>query len=546
MAMKRFYALGISILVMCTVAIPSWGQTVLLDENWDSGTIDGGKWSVNNPAGTVVQLEDLGGGDFAIYTQVDDELSQRLANFYSVDTFSRGNEIYCEFLAWYDPAASKKGWATGSNTPAIRAQVAGPWRQNNTGPNHYFDNQEACFSHFVQGQPNFGGGTSLYRIEEDGDYQAGARVALNYFNHILNASEKSKGLLHRVYLGDTQGARFQWSNDGGTTWYLEEDTRGTSGGTQAAGLLVGFGTNSRAVFIDDIRVVSGDGSPPIPIRPGTQAGVPLVDENWDSGIVDPTEWSVSLEFESLFEMEMEIGVQEFDPTGFPGNFAMSARGQNVSLRGSWHQTTFFHVLPFPRGQNVVCGFKFWRDAMDTGWGGTNCQSYHVGGPWHKDKSDLLFTPEAQIRYWIPWTPAGQGQEFATPGNPWTTSPKLTQGYHDAFCAATSREMCVTVEVLLGSTHGARIRWKSDGQFQTSFLTEYDTRGLPPDVGGNEPWNFSSPEAYVGFGTYSGRMFWDDISVVNDGSFGPASTPTIAPTPTETAVVAAVGNWENLE
>jgi len=545
MKSEKPFVLTLLTVLAITVCVPSWGQTVLLDENWDSGTIDGGKWTVSNLAGTIVQLEDLGGGDFAIYTQVDDELSQRLANFYSVDTFSRGNDIYCEFLAWYDPAASKKGWASGNNTPAIRAQVAGPWRQNTTGPNHYFDNQEACFSHFVQGQPNFGGGTSLYRVEEGGDYAAGPRVALNYFNHILHATEKSLGLLHRVYLDDTQGARFQWSNDGGTTWFLEEDTRGTSGGTQTSGLFVGFGTNSRAVFIDDIRVVSGDGSPAIPPRPGSQVGIPLLDQDWDTGVVDPLEWAVSLEFETQFEMEMDIGLQEFDPTGFPGNFSMSARGQNVSLRGSWHQTSFFHVLPFPRGDDLACTFKIWRDKEDRGWGGSPAQNYMVGGPWHKDKSDLIFTPEAQIRYWQQWTAVGNGQEYAEPGDPWTTSPVLSENYHNAFLAAVSRENCLTIEVALGNTHGGRIRWRADNQGITDYQTEYDNRGVPP-MGGEGPWTFSSPEAYFGGGTYSGRMFWDEILVVNDQSSGPTSTPTISPTSTPTAIVSGVENWEQLE
>jgi len=551
---KTFEVVFILMMIVTLLCSPSSGQTVLLEENWDSGTIDGGKWTVSNPAGTVVQLEDLGSGDFAIYTMVTDELAATQANFYSADTFSRGNDIYCEFLAWGNPDNAFDGWNTqfgavpGSGFPH-QSQIAGPWRQNDSDADHYLTNQEACISHYVfrlqnwddgnfpGGSPNKGIG--LYRYDED-EYNSGPAPSINYVINFQNAREKSKAILHRVYLDDTQGSRFQWSNDGGATWNLEVDSRGTSGGTQASGLHVGFGAYAVAVFIDDIRVVTGDGSPSIPILPGSQPGVPLLDENWDSGVFDPSEWAVSLEFESQFETGMTIGVEEFDPVGFPGNFSMHAKGQDMSLAGSAHHTAFFHALPFPRGENLVCEFTFWRDLNETGWAGSVCQSYGIHGPFHKNKHDLLFNPEAMIRYFIPWTPT-QGQEFAQPGDPWTTSPKLTQGYHNFFCNAASRELAVTVEVLLGNTNGARIRWNSPGQFQSAFLTEYDTRGVPPNIG-----HTSSTNPYIGFGTFSGKMFWDDILLTNDQSSGPTNTPTIAPTSTPTTIVAGVENWEDLE
>jgi len=544
MDFKRFSVFGLSVLLVCFVFVPSWAQTVLLEENWDSGTIDGAKWTTSNPAGTVVQLEDLGGGDFAIYTQVDDELQQRQANFYSVDTFSRGNDIYCEFLAWGDTNNSFRGWF--NQKFPLRAQVAGPWRQNNNAAQHYFKNVEACFTHWILGTRNWSGfgGDGYMRLDEGGQFNTGNPADIKYVVHFINATEKSKAVLHRVYLDDAQGARFQWSPDGGTTWNLINDSRGLAGGTQTSGLHVGFGTNSTAVFIDDIRVVSGDGSPAVPIQTNTIAGSPLLDEDWNSGSIDHDKWSVSLEFESLFESGMYIGLDEFDPAGFPGDFSMNAEGQTTSLVGSIHHTAFFAIPAFYRGGNLTCEFKIWRDTTRVGWGGTPNQSYMVGGPWKKNKHNLMLNnQEAMIRYWIPWTPAGQGQEFAQPNDQslWTISPKLSQGYHLAFDNSASRELCMTVQVILGDTHGARIRWNSPGQFQTSFLTEYDNRGVPPDVGSS-----SSNQVYAGWGSYSGRMFWDDILITNDQSSGPTHTPTIAPTPTETAFVGAVENWDQLE
>jgi len=529
---KSFFTFA---LLTCFLGDTSWAQTEVFFEDWDTGVVDSGKWKIYSHPGGDAQLYDMNGdgSDWAFYTStVSPEPGDRHMNaFYSVDTFDRGDNIYCEFIAWGD--LSLDGYQ--GNFPLV-AMIGGPWLQFDNPPQHSVWNQEAAVSLWIH-QP--------LRFSQN-EWDSGPALTLGYNTEWQVATSKDEAILHRVYLDDALGARFQWSVDGGASWTLEVDSRGIFGGTQLTGLFLGFSSAGSGVLIDDIRVVINDVNPPVPTPPDPNGPGPLLCEDWNTGVIDPGAWTATLQVEDTFNMGQSIGLEEFDPVGFPADYAMHAKGPDLTLTGSDHKTTFFSFFQYPRGDNVFCEFKIWGDETRPGWANSTMGAhYHIGGPWHYDRGSLLFSPEGMIRYWASYAegPPVLGQEFAQSGDPWTTSPKLSQAYHDAFLQSTSREQCMQIRVELGNANGASCEWKAEGIGITDYQVEYNTLGVPP----NAP-AVSHISAFVGFGTYSGCMFWDDISVLNNNSSIPCSGPVgPTPTPTHTPVPPlSVENWERLE
>ena len=224
MKIITFYSCPLLILLVFSTFGPSWSQTEVFFEDWNTGTIDAGEWTVFTAPGGEAQLSDLGGGDFAIYTRTTDAMEQHHNAFYSVDSYDRGQNIYCEFLAWGD--LSLDGWQ--NNFPAV-SMIGGPWqRAVGGGPmsQNVVQTQEAAFS-LWRNQP--------LRFSQN-EWDSGPPLSLLYNTTWDAATSKADAILHRVYLDDSLGARAQWSADGGATWTLEVDSRGTFGGTQTNNL----------------------------------------------------------------------------------------------------------------------------------------------------------------------------------------------------------------------------------------------------------------------------------------------------------------------
>jgi len=534
MKSKRFCVLTLSIVLAFCVCVPSWSQTEVLFEDWNAGTVDAGKWDVVDLSDGEAQLLDLGGGDWAFYTSATSGTFQERNAFFSVDSFDRGNNIYCEFIAWGN--LSLDGWQ--GNFPLV-ASIDGPWRQ--VGADEHsppsVPRVEAGVVEWINQPIRFG----------QGMWGMGPTLSSGYNSTWAGAIGKENAILHRVYLDDTLGARMQWSTDGGANWNLEVDSRGDFGGTQLTGIHVGFASFGAAVLIDDIRVVINDVNPPKPTPPDPNAPGPMLCEDWNSGVVDPGAWLVSLQLETMFESGQSVGLEEFDPVGFPGDFAMHTKGPDSSLTGSDSRTNIYTFHAYPRGENVYCEFKCWGDNDRRGWAGSTIGShYAINGPWHFGRGFLWHESEATIRYWNAYSagPPVAGQEFGQPGEAFNMgeSQVLSQAYHDAFVQATSREQCMQIRIELGSSNGASCEWRSPGIGITDYQFEINNLGVPPQ----NATGVSHPNNFIGFGTYSGLMFYDDIKVLNNNSTGPTHTPTIAPTPTATSIVSAVDNWEQLE
>jgi hypothetical protein len=213
------------------------------EEDWNTGTIDGSMWIVNNGQAeheSKCELEEIAPGDYAIYTEGPNITSgaDHSTNFYSATPFQRGDNLRCSFRIWCDP--SKTGnWVSGST---VYGQVAGPWHSSNSGPAIF--NPEAAIRYWNE-----------HRFAQPGDeWHLGGHPMSSAFNDALKATNsKQNSLMIRVWLGDEQGAMVEWSTNGGADWTEEIDTRGVSGGTNPQAYL-GWATYGCAVFIDDIVV----------------------------------------------------------------------------------------------------------------------------------------------------------------------------------------------------------------------------------------------------------------------------------------------------
>lgn len=246
---------------------PLWdGKPVYFTENWNSGVVDPKKWIVNAgqaALGSKCRLEQIGPGDWAIFTEGPREITDHTTYFYANRVFRRGGNLRCTFKTWIDPS-KKNNWVKGD--PAS-AQIGGPWHSSQSfqpltdaemtvlvarGLNELeiktivqpFANPEAMIRYW--NTPYFA---------QDGDaWPTGGDALSSQFIEAFEAStSKENAVTIRVWLGDQIGAKMEWSKDGGKTWIEEVDTRQGRGG-QHGRVYLGFATFGTAVFIDDIVV----------------------------------------------------------------------------------------------------------------------------------------------------------------------------------------------------------------------------------------------------------------------------------------------------
>ena len=479
--------MGLLLTLAWTSSIQS--QTTVLFEDWNDNTINPAIWDAFASSPNVAELELIDNGDYAFYTLNPELETSHNAWLYSDDSFTRGDNLRCTFLAWGDP--SKNGWQGGF--PNV-ASINGPWRQSNTGiaPG----NQEACISLWRNAPLLF----------SQNEWNAGHALSSAYNSAWLAATSKDNAILHRVTLGDTLGAAFDWSIDGGQTWHLERDTRETSGGNQSE-VYLGFATSGAAVFVDDILVETGPGGldPPVPTPTPFPDPGPLFYEDWVSGEMNPHFWLVNVQTHD------GQGTAELEEVS-PGDWAFYTLGPaaGTTIAGADHTTRIYSEWGFDRGDDLRVTFKAWGDPSKESWGGFFPHNSALLGPWHSDNSSLTYSnPEAMVRYW------GGQEEFAQPGDPWTMSPKMSSGWNSVFYTATSKSLAMIFRVWLGDVHGAKIEWSLDGE---TWIEEYDTRGTP-SIGE------SHATAYLGWGTLASAVFIDDIVVENNHRYLTEPTPT---------------------
>ena len=239
---KKYYSrLMLSIVALLMVSTARGQVEVLLEENWNSGTIDSAKWAVHNEPGVGdVTIVDLGGGDFAC------KISS--TNFgpylYSANNFPRGQRIRVQFLVWY---------ADYPNPFPGASAIYGPWHLAND--DHPRFTQEAAVGFWF----------NIFTWNENGEVNAGpgspSIPALT--QPYQDAFDKDHAVFLRATLDDSQGSILELSTNGGVTGEIVINTLGT-GLSMNQNNWIGWGTfandgtgEPKSIVVDDIRVERG-------------------------------------------------------------------------------------------------------------------------------------------------------------------------------------------------------------------------------------------------------------------------------------------------
>ena len=288
--MRKGLYLGWSMLLAWAVCCQVWGA-VLLHEDWNSGRIHTTRWE---SAGLPINasLVELGGGDWAL--RLEDMHGLYNNGIRSRAAFARGNNLRCTFRLWrrnqaFDwngicgPFVNRNYLATSQSQPSLAQIEAGLTRYVATAAN-----AGLCWGEGVETFLN-----------------SGPRVESAFVNAWTAATSKSAALWVRVWLGDTSGAKCEWSTGGaswqivgladgtpintiglaaGSDWkriYRGENAACKVGSKRLVWVFFGGGGN-RVTYVDDIEVVndaaawSPPPTPPPPPRPSDAIIVELL------------------------------------------------------------------------------------------------------------------------------------------------------------------------------------------------------------------------------------------------------------------------------
>jgi len=259
----------------------------------------------------------------------------------------------------------------------------------------------------------------------------------------------------------------------------------------------------------------------------------------------------------------------------PGEFAFHSRGPDTwwettgdvtngfAVQNRWHQYVLGEDM-FTRGNNLTCTWTFWGDPNDPAWApehfGPNGPIAWPGnsgvlGPFHRNSATNhsgLFYPTLEaglevggIVNWKfqtsgAWQTAIFDDEHGTFGvvaNSGAAPGTPTKVFHDVILAATSPANAIVARVILDDNDGAAFSYRSLAK-GPAFIEIFDNRGVGSDP---DPHN----DVWIGFASDLGALYVDNIIVEDDNNVrtGPAG-PT--PTPTNTAIVGDVENWDSYE
>jgi len=222
---------------------------ILLQENWNSGAI-GANWVVSEDEPGDIELEHLGGGDYALALRgIQDPHSTSTPSWFdnirSVASFSRSDKLNIEFLTWIKPG--------------INAQVGihGPFHRAASSPSYEWI--EAALDYLVNDIR-----TSEATYDGFNGIQSGKSQPM-FTSDLAATNSKANALLVRVTLDSVRGAKFEYSKNAGASPFVTiHDTLGNptyigQGGVKNTGsgspVWVGFGQFSGAAgttMIDDI------------------------------------------------------------------------------------------------------------------------------------------------------------------------------------------------------------------------------------------------------------------------------------------------------
>ena len=229
--------------------------------------------------------------------------------------------------------------------------------------------------------------------------------------------------------------------------------------------------------------------------------VVLFQEDWDSGAINPSDWTV----EGVGgPFVYDLGVTGQSSSGDYGLFVADPFTYVTGIRST---------ASFSRADQLSCTFKLFRDNVSFGWAG-------VGGPWSgvgtlpAGALPTLRQIEAGVNRHNPnnnQTYYREGVQAAFAGD----GAALSSAFNTAFDNATTKANAVIVRVTLGETTGSKMEWSTDG---ATWTTEINTIGQTAgqDLGGGNSVSASDPAwlvfASAGDGVSNARGIVDDIVV----------------------------------
>ena len=528
----------VSSMILCLlgtgVMVAPLPGAALLQEHFSSASIDTALWHVE-PAcctctdpiyTTVMELRHLGGGDFAFLTRGPDSWNETVGSegftanrwnhaLAARTQFARGNNIRCTFTFWGDP--TNPAWMNRAPASDLKpGPIAFPTNTCLNGPWKRHNHSETCSTIYNTGEAHIG--CSSFFGGDFGFEQSGSWGSPNFASEAFVAAfgasdgKKFNALMARIWLGDTDGAMWEWSSDFGQTWITEYDNRDTGEiADPAADVWIAFATDMGAVFLDDI-IVEDDSNlvvatpTPEPI-PDPDRGTWLY-EDWNSGQIRPDVWDVDL---GDATQPMYI-VEDAD-----GNQALrmwNVQGDENDANGVNWSGSLYSVPSFPRGNNLRCTFDVWggsepwpEDVADSTRGAGLEGPFH----WNNFDSAQYLTLAAGSLMWYNWDGTGAGPLWAHGARWGDNTYDSTQAFKTALEAAIGRENALNIrvtmaDVLTDGGGGALYEWSSDGG--ETWNQEADRREDSEAVGHSQ--------FHIGFiHIFPAWVYIDNIAVEND-------------------------------
>ncbi len=258
--MIRKLVLGVMV-VLAAASVRHADADILFVEDWNTGSIDSGKWTLQSVGGGPFVF-DLGAaglgpsGDYGLFL--------RDASF----TYTAGVRSTSSFARNAGPDGVKASFKLlrDQGTSLDFTSVGGPWTKTDA-PSGALSDLEDIEAGISTNQPN--GNTYYVENAPAGNNWATTPLSSAFFTAFANATSKASALDVSVTLGPSTGALIEWSVNGGPTT-IEFDTIGLNAGDNWGGANrvsdltpvrlffggVGNGTSFASAVIDDIVVES--------------------------------------------------------------------------------------------------------------------------------------------------------------------------------------------------------------------------------------------------------------------------------------------------
>jgi len=252
---------------------------------------------------------------------------------------------------------------------------------------------------------------------------------------------------------------------------------------------------------------------------------PIFTENFNNASIDTSRWKVY----RIAAGNTYSTCKVIPESVRAGDMACKMRGSSTwaevagvsPFAGHANSWTSFLIgkMTVTRGNNIRCTFKIWGDPLDPAWGtGPNGP---IAFPAHSGVFGPFQVPAASGAYLGPlygYQEAGIGSAFGkpaydvqAPGTPsWLGGPSMPAGFATAYNASYNKANAVNVRVWLGNVQGFAVEYATKGPYSIA----YDDLGTTP---GLKSWHTTCT---LGFGTYLGPFFVDDIIIEDDTNLIP--------------------------